>query len=188
MSIYEFTEEDLKLNKRGFLTQGQREYLKMIGEGGVRVQRWNIKIAVGFMFLGLCITLGLYLQNEDSRAALFANPLNLLVFPATIIAVSLILAFSIWLARRISDRLANAQLQVAEGKIRLDQEYSSNAGFASYYVYVGRKKFGFTEDMSHIFKEGEKYRVYYCKASAYELIMSYENLAQAAVLGGDDAA
>ena len=174
--MFEFTEADLKSNQRGFLTKGQREYLKMIGEGGVRVQRWNIKIAIGFMFLGLCITLGLYLQNEDTRAALFSNPLNLLVFPAIIVIVAIILAFSIWLARWISERLQNAELKVATGKIELDQEYSSKAGFTSYYVYVGRKKFGFTESMSHIFKEGEKYRVYYVKASAYEMIMSYERL------------
>ena len=174
--MYEFTEDDLKSNQRGFLTNGQREWLKSIGEGGIRLQKWNIRIAVGFMFLGLCITLGLYLQNEDTRTALFANPLNLLVFPAIIGIVGLILAFSIWLARRISDMLKNAELKVAEGKIELDQEYSSNAGFTSYYVYVGRKKFGFTESMSHIFREGEKYRVYYVKASAYEMIMSYERV------------
>ena len=176
MSIYEFTEEDLKSNNRGFLTKSQRKWLKNIGEGGVRVQRWNIKIASGFMLLGLGITLALYLQNEDTRAALFANPSNLLVFPATILAVSLILAFSIWLARRISERLANAQLQVAEGKIRLDQQYNTKSAFTSYYVYVGRKKFGFGEDMSRTFKEGEKYRVYYCKASVYEMIMSLERV------------
>lgn len=174
--MYEFTEEDLRSNKRGFLTQGQRDYLKMIGEGGVRVQRWNIKIAIGFMFLGLCITLGLYLQNEDSRAALFSNPMNLLVFPATIIVVSLILAFSIWLARRISEMLKNAELKTAKGKVRLDPHYNSGAAFTSYYVYVGRKRFGFTDVMSHTFKEGERYRVYYVKASAYELIMSYERV------------
>jgi hypothetical protein len=85
-----------------------------------------------------------------------------------------VLIFVVLLARWVSNRLLNAQLLVAEGKIRLDQEYSSNAGFMSYYVYVGGKRFGFTEDMSHTFKEGEKYRVYYVKASAYELIMSYE--------------
>jgi hypothetical protein len=174
--MFEFTKADLKSNQRGFLTQGQRDYLKMIGEGGVRVQNWNVKIAVGFMFLGLCITLGLYLQNEDTRAGLLANPLNLLVFPVTIILVSLILAFSIWLARRISDMLKNAELKSAEGKIRLDQHYNSGAAFTSYYVYVGRKRFGFTEDMGHIFKEGEKYKVYYCKASVHELIMSYEKM------------
>jgi hypothetical protein len=174
--IYEFTEEDLKSNQRGFLTKGQCEWLKMVGEGGVKLQRWNIKIAVGFMLLGLCITLGLYLQNEDTRAALFANPINLLVFPAIIVVVTLVLAFSIWLARRIAERLKNAQLQVAQGKIRLDQQYNSGAAFTSYYVYVGRKKFGFTEKMSSVFNESEKYKVYYCKASAYELIMSYEKL------------
>ena len=174
--MYEFTEDDLKSNKRGFLTQGQRDYLKMIGEGGVRVQRMNTKIAVGFMFLGLCIILAMYLQNEDTRAALFSNPLNILVFPAIIVIVVLVLAFSIWLARRVSEMLKSADLKVAEGKIELDQEYSSNAGFTSYYVYVGKKRFGFADDMSHTFKEGEKYRVYYVKASAYELIMSYERV------------
>ncbi len=30
--------------------------------------------------------------------------------------------------------------------------------------------------MRQLFKEGEKYRVYYVKASAYELIMSYERV------------
>lgn len=174
--MFEFTEEDLKSNKRGFLTKWQREWLKSIGEGSIRLQKWNIKIAIGFMFFGLCLILALYLQNESTRAALFSNPLNLLIFPAIVVIVSLVLAFSIWLAGRISDMLKNAELKVAEGKIELDQEFSSKAGFTSYYVYVGRKKFGFTESMSHIFKEGEKYRVYYVKASAYELIMSYEKV------------
>ena len=174
--MFEFTEDDLKSNQRGFLTQSQREWLKSIGEGGVRLQKWNIKIAVGFMFFGLCLTLGLYLQNEDSRTALFSNPLYLLVFPAIFVIGGSVFAFSIWLARRISEMLKNAELKVAEGKIELDQEYSSKAAFTSYYVYVGRKKFGFTESMSHIFKEGEKYRVYYVKASAYEMIMSYEKV------------
>jgi len=176
MSIYEFTEEDLKSNKRGFLTKGQKELLQMTARG-VRSSSWtSVYVTVGFLFLGLCIILALYLQNEDSRAALFSNPLNLLVFPATIIVVALILAFSVWLARRISEMLMNAQLQMAEGKIRLDQEYSTNAGFTSYYVYVGKKRFGFTENMSNTFEEGAKYRVYYCKASVYELIMSLERV------------
>lgn len=178
MSIYEFTEDDLKSNQRGFLTKGQREYLKMIGEGGVRLQKWNVRIAVVFMFLGLCLILVLYLQNESTRAALFSNPLNLLIFPAVILAISLILVFSLWLARRISDKLTDAELKVAEGKVRLDQQYNSKAAFTSYYVHVGRKKFGFTESMGHVFREGEKYRVYYCKASVHELIMSYERVSE----------
>lgn len=176
MSIYEFTEEDLKSNQRGFLTKGQREYLKMIGEGGVRLQKWNVRIAVGFMFFGFFLFLAMNLQNESTRAALFSNPRNLLIFPAAILAITAILAFSLWLARRISDKLANAELKVTEGKVRLDQQYHSKAAFTSYYVHVGRKKFSFTESMGHVFREGERYRVYYCKAGVHELIMSYERV------------
>ena len=34
--MFEFTEEDLKANKRGQLSASQREWLKMCGTGGVR--------------------------------------------------------------------------------------------------------------------------------------------------------
>src|SRR5687767_8708956 len=122
MNLFDFTEEDLKLNKRGQISPRQREWLNMTASG-IRSSSWtSVYITVGFLFLGLCIILALYLQNEDSRAALFSNPLNLLVFPATIVAVAAILAFSIWLTRRISQRLMNAQIQTAQGKVRLDEE------------------------------------------------------------------
>ncbi len=172
--MYEFTEADLRSNQRGFLTHGQRELLRMTARGVRASSMTSVYVIVGFMIFGMCLILALYLQNEDTRAALFSNPLNLLVFPAIILVIALVLVFVVLFARWVSNRLLNAQLQVAEGKIRHDQEYSSNAGFTSYYVHVGKKRFGFADDMSHAFKEGEKYRVYYVKASAYELIMSYE--------------
>ena len=172
MNIFDFTEEDLKLNKRGYVSPRQREWLQMTARG-IRSSSWtSVYVTVGFLFLGICVILALYLQNEDSRAALFSNPLNLLVFPATIVAVAAILAFSIWLARRISERLMNAQIQSAEGKIRLDEE--SSEGGTTYYVFVGKKKFAFGEDMSRVFREGEKYKVYYCKAGVFELVLSLE--------------
>ena len=174
MTLFDFTEEDLKSHQRGYVSPRQREWLNMTARG-IRSSSWTgVYVTVGFLFMGLCIILALYLQNEDSRAALFSNPLNLLVFPATIVAVAIILAFSIWLARRISKRLMNAQIQSAEGKIRLDEE--SGEGGITYYVYVGKKKFAFGEDMSRVFKEGEKYKVYYCKAGVLELVLSLERM------------
>jgi len=172
--LFDFTEEDLKSNQRGHVSPRQREWLQMTARG-IRSSSWtSVYVTVGFLFLGLCIILALYLQNEDSRAALFSNPLNLLVFPATILAVAAILAFSIWLARRISERLMNAQLQTAEGKVRLDEE--SGKGGTTYYVFVGKKKFSFGEDMSGVFKEGEKHKVYYCKSGIYEMVLSLERV------------
>jgi len=143
---------------------------------GIRSFSWtSALVAVFFLFLGLSITLALYLQNERSRAALFSNPMNLIVFPATILVVMAILAFSILLARRQANRLITAKLQSAEGKAHLDEDASAKGGTA-YFVYIGKKKFAFGEDMSRVFKEGEKYKVYYCKSGVYEFVISYEAL------------
>ena len=174
--MFEFTEEDLKANKRGQLSQSQKEWLKMIGKGGVRLQSFNVWIAVGFMFLGLCITLGLYLSNEDSRAALFANPSNLLIFPIAIVVIVGILVLSMILARWNANKLQTTVLSSSSGNVRFDRDYSSESNIATYYVIVGKKKFKFADDMSSVFKEGEKYKVYYCKAGMYEFVMSYEQL------------
>jgi len=174
--MFEFTEEDLKGNKRGQVSPRQREWLNITARG-IRKSSWtSVYVTVGFLFLGLCIILALYLQNEDSRAALFSNPLNLLVFPATIGAVAGILALSVWLARRISKRLMNAQLQTAEGTIHLDEESGGESGITSYYVFVGKKRIAFSEDMSRVFTEGETYKVYYCKAGVYEMVLSLEKV------------
>jgi hypothetical protein len=158
------------------LSPGQKEWLKMIGQGGVRVQRFNVWIAIGFMFLGLCIILGLYLQNEDTRAALFANPLNLLIFPIIIFVVLVILVLSILLARWNANKLENAVLSSVTGNVHLDRDYSSRSNIATYYVIVGKKKFKFADEMSAVFKEGQKYKFYYCKAGMHEFAMSYQSL------------
>lgn len=174
--MFEFTEEDLKINKRGQLSPSQKEWLKMVGKGGVRVQGFNVWIAIGFLFLGLCLILALFLQNEDSRAALFANPLNLLIFPVLILVVVGILVLSLFLARWNANKLQNAVLSSVSGNIRLDYDSSGKSGLTSYYVFVGRKRFTFGDNMSSVFQEGEKYKVYYCKAGMYEFVMSYERL------------
>jgi hypothetical protein len=172
--MFEFTAEDLNANKRGQLSAGQQDWLKMIGKGGVRVQGCNVWIAIGFMFLGLGIILGLYLSNEDSRAALFSNPLNLWIFPIMILVVVGILVLSILLARWNANKLQNAVLSSVSGNVRFDYDSSGESGITTHFVIVGRKKFKFADDMSHVFKEGEKYRFYYCKAGFYEFVMSYE--------------
>ena len=123
----------------------------------------------------MCITLGLYLQNEDSRAALFANPLNLLIFPAVIVVIAGVIVLSISLAYWNANKLENATLLSVTGDIRLDEDASSKGG-TTYYVFVGKKRFSFGEDMSHMFKEDSKYKVYYCKPGMYEFVMSYEAL------------
>jgi hypothetical protein len=174
--MFEFNEADLADNKRGQLSPRQKEWLKGVGQGGVRVQGFNVWIAIGFMFLGLCLILALFLQNEDSRAALFANPSNLLIFPVAIVVIVGILVLSMVLARWNANKLQSAVLSSVAGNVRFDRDYSGESNIATYYVIVGRKKFKFGDDMSKVFKDGEKYKVYYCKAGMYEFVMSYEQI------------
>jgi hypothetical protein len=174
--MFEFTAEDLAANKRGQLSPGQREWLKGVGKGGLRVQGLNVWIAMGFMILGLGITLGLYLSNEDSRAALFSDSRNLLIFLINFLVVVGILVLSILLARWNANKLQNAALSSVSGNVRFDRDSSGESGITTHFVIVDKKKFKFADDMSHVFKEGEKYRFYYCKAGFYEFVMSYEKL------------
>src|SRR5688572_24732105 len=74
MNLFDFTEEDLKLNQRGYVSPRQREWLNMTARG-IRNSSWtSVYVTVGFLFLGLCIIMALYLQNEDSRGIICQSP------------------------------------------------------------------------------------------------------------------
>jgi hypothetical protein len=172
--MFEFNEEDLKFNQRGHLSPRQKDWLKIVARGA-RSSSWTgAVVIIGFMFLGLCIIAALNLQNADTRAALFVNPMNLLVFPLIVLVILGVIVLSIALAYWNANRLENATLLSALGNIRFDESYSSESNIRSYYVFVGKKRFTFGDDMSHTFKEGGKYKVYYCKPGMYEFVMSYE--------------
>jgi hypothetical protein len=172
--MFEFTEEDLKSNRRGHMSPRQKEWLQTVASG-VRSFSWSSAfISIGFTFLGLCIVLALYLQNEDSRAVLFSSPANLIMFPAIVLLIVAILALVIFLNYRNAHRLENSTLLSTEGKARFDEDSSGQSGITSYYVFVGKKRFTFGDEMSAVFKEGEKYKVYYCKSGVYEFVLALE--------------
>jgi hypothetical protein len=171
--VFEFSEEDLKFNQRGQISPHQKEWLKGIARGTRSFSWTSVWVILGFTFLGLGMVLGLSLQNEDSRRALFSNPMNLLMFPVMVLVILgviiLVIAVAYWNARR----LENATLLSVTGNIRLDEDSSSKGGTA-YYVFVEKKRFTFGNDMSRAFKEGGKYKVYYCKPGMYEFVLSFE--------------
>jgi hypothetical protein len=174
--MFDFTEEDLKFNKRGQLSERQKEWLKMVARGVHSFSWKSAFISIGFTLLGLCIVLALYLQNEDSRAALFSSTINLIVFIGILPLILGILALVIFLNYRSANRLENSLLSSASGEVRFDQDSSGESGITSYYVFVGKKKFTFGDDMRRVLKEGEKYKFYYCKSGVYEFVMSFEQI------------
>ena len=174
--MFEFTEDDLKANKRGQLSQSQKDWLKNVAQGTRSFSWINSFIAIGFTFLGLCIVLGLSLQNERSRAALFSDPINLIVLIGIVPLILGILALVIFLNYRRANKIENSVISSGSGPVRLDYDSSGESGLTSYYVFVGKKRFTYGDDMSGVFKEGEKYKVYYCGSGVYEFVMSYEQV------------
>ena len=176
LSMLEFTEEDLRSNKRGFLSASQKATLKDYAEGMRRTQSGGLWVVIFFLFLGLCIILGMSLSNESSRAALFASPFNVIALAMTVPVVLGIFALSIWAAYRRADRLTNAELKSIEGVARLDESHDDGVG-STYYVIIGKVKLPIPEESSgSVFQEGKRYRIFYCETSMFKYILSFEKL------------
>lgn len=174
--MFEFTGEDLKSNRSGFISARQRDWLRMTARGIRTSSRNSSLIAVAFLVLGMGSILFMFLQNEGTRAALFSSGTNLAMLAAVAFIVLAIVGLSLVLARRQAGGLAAAQLHSTSGKVRLDRQSGGESAVTSYYVYVGRKRFVFGEDMSPVFQAGGKYKVYYCRSGAQEIILSYERI------------
>jgi len=174
--MFEFNTDDLKLNQSGRLSPRQREWLKGVARGTRKSSRTGAIVIIVFMCLGLSIILALYLQNESTRAALFSNPLNLLVFPVTIAVIFGIIILSIGFAYWSARRLESASLLSVTGNVSFDESYSSESNIRTYFVIVGKKRFKFGDDLSRRFSAGAKYRFYYCKPGVYEFVMSFEKM------------
>ena len=174
--MFEFTEEDLKYNKAGQLSPRQKEWLKMLARGARSFSWKGALITIGFALLGLCFILLLFLQNEDSRTALLSDPRQVMILGLLIPLVLGILALAIFLNSRNANKLENALLSSVSGEVHFDTNYSGKGNITTYFVIVGKKKFKFADDISSTFKEGEKYKFYYCKAGLYEFVISYEKI------------
>lgn len=174
LNVFDFTPQELQLNRSGHLSQRQRDRLQQTAGGMVKASRSNAVIGLAFLPFGLCLILALYLQNADSRAALFSSPLNLLMLAGTAVLVLVIVGLGIWWTRRQSKSLASARLEMTQGPVRLDRDYSPRSGITGYLVYVGKERFAFVDDMSALFHEGKDYRVYFVHAGPYRMIMSFE--------------
>lgn len=172
--LYEFTEDDLRSNQRGFITPAQLNFLKSFAKGLVASHRGGWPIIIFFLLLGTGMILAMNLSNESARRAFFADPIIAIVLCATIPVVLGIYGVSAIFAKRRAEQIASPVLKIAEGTIKLDEE-SSRVG-TTYFVLLGEDEFKFGDDMSAYFPEGQKCRIFYSETSLLKIILSYEFL------------
>ncbi len=175
MRAFDFTEDDLSANQRGLISEHQRTRLRGMvrGIGGCSIQ--TALIAFGFVFLGFCLILASFLQNEESRQALFSNPLNIVLLGLSVLAVLVLLAGAAWWNRKQAAGLTNAPLMKVEGLAKVTKEHFKRGG-SGYRIKIGEKDFRFIERYGGGFQDGTAYRIYYCQSGAYEPILSIEVL------------
>ncbi|MBL8089547.1 MAG: hypothetical protein JNJ43_04435 [Anaerolineales bacterium] len=174
LNLFEFNESDLNSNRMGLISARQQQALNQYA-GGIRKSQWGSVWVIGFFLpFGLCLILGMYLSNESTRQALFSDPLNFIIILAVIPIVIFIIALGIFFANRRANKLENAELKRVEGIVKHDEEHSKYG--ATYYLIVDDVEFLFSENVNEIFPEGSHFRIYYCDATHFQLILSYEKL------------
>jgi hypothetical protein len=176
VGVFDFTPEDLQLNRRGYMSQRQRTTLQRTAGSIVKSSRSGAVVALVFVLFGMCLILAMYLQNASTRAALFSSPLNLVMLAGAMLLVLLIVVGALYLTRRQTSALAQSRLLTAQGAVRLEESFSPESAITSYHVFVGKQRFSFSEDMSRLFHEGRHYRVYYVHSGPYQLILSFEEV------------
>jgi hypothetical protein len=177
MTKFDFTGEELEANKKGVLSPRQKQVLNATAHGMRASWKSGVWVILFFLALGSCIILAMFIQSMDMRNFRTLAPQMVIGLCFAVFAVFVITAFGIFFSRRQAAKLEVAPLLSAEGIIRHDSSYSSESGFTSYYVYFGKKRFSFADEMNRVFPEGATFRIYYCKVGQIELIMSFERLA-----------
>ena len=177
MRTFDFTEDDLSANRRGAVSEHQRDRLRGMAHG---IGGWSptFLISFGFIFLGSCLILAMFLQNEDTRAVLFSDPLNVVLLGLSIlVALAAIIGAKLW-SRKQGEGLVNAPLQKAEGKAQVTATHFKRGGYGC-RIQVGDKKYNFTDEYGRCFKDGTMYSIYYCKSGPYDPILSVDVLEEA---------
>lgn len=167
MKIFEFNNDDLRFNQRGQISRRQEEWLRRF-EPRMRSFAWMVVILLLLLFL----VLALFLMNEGGYAVRYSNLANRNVLVVIGFGMIGILGMSIFVARRNASGLNEPQLLSVEGRIQI---HVDDSGY-QVSVSIGKTFFNVQEDISRVFLEGERYRVYYCISGAYRFILSYEKL------------
>lgn len=174
LTFYDFSPEDLASNRRGFVTPGQREFIRGIAKGIRRSQTGGLPIILFFLLLGMGLFFGMTFSNESARRAFLSDPLNIAVMCSIPPVVMGIFGLSIFFAYRRAARLEESGLKAAEGDIEWDEEYSRHG--PTHYLYLGGTEFKFGEDLSEDFPAGKRGRIFYVETSVLKLILSHELL------------
>lgn len=171
LNLFEFNEDDLRSNRGGMMSARQREWVEGMADGMRDAGKGGIWIALFFMVLGICMIFGLMILSAGFEGFLQQAPNYwpvLCVFP---IVFGIMGLSRFWAAQR-ANRLREAPLLSVKGVAKIEKKRHRYGDY--YEVDIAGERFGFGESVGDIFKQGEIYRVYFCNAEYYKLVLGVE--------------
>ena len=181
---FDFTPDDLEANRRGIISEHQRQQLISMGRGLNKFTGKSIIWLFLFLILasGLILTVWFFSAGSPSvlLSEFFSDPFGMTIQVGSICLIApLVTALVYFLYRRnasIALHSVNAPLLSDEGIAEIVNGYS-RTGTQFKIVRIGRREYINLRPYASLFKSGQSYRIYYVKAGALrEMVLSIEEL------------
>ena len=117
MTKFDFTEEELRLNKTGVLSKRQQGVVKAMAHSLRSSSKSGVWLILGFMVLGLSIIIPLNLQGLNARSLPILGPQLVAGLCFTVFAIFAVIALSLFISHRQAAKWEVAPVLSAEGII-----------------------------------------------------------------------
>ena len=181
---FDFTPDDLEANRRGIISEHQRQQLISMGRGLNKFTGKSIIWLFLFLILasGLILTVWFFSAGSPSvlLSEFFSDPFGMAMQVGTICAIGpLVVALIYFLNKRTNATVlnsANGPLLSDEGVAKITDGYTKY-GAQYKIVRIGKKDYISLRPYASLFKPGQSYRIYYVKAGALgDLVLSVDGL------------
>lgn len=181
---FDFTPDDLEANRRGIISEHQRQQLTSMGRGLNKFTGKSIVWLFLFLILASGLILAVLFSSAGSPSALlaefFSDPFGMAIQVGIICAIApLVTALVYFLCRWNESAVLHSvdgPLLSDEGVAKITNGYS-RTGTQFKIVQIGKKEYINLRPYASLFKSGQSYRIYYVKAGALrEMVLSIEEL------------
>ncbi len=181
---FDFTPDDLEANRRGIISEHQRQQLISMGHG---LNKFTGKTII-WLFLFLILASGLILVVLFSSAGspsaflseFFLDPFGMTIQVGSICAIAPLATVLIYFLHRWNAlavlHSAKGPLLSSEGIASITNGYT-RTGTQYKIVRIGKKEYINLRPYASLFKSGQGYRIYYVKGGALRgMVLSIEEL------------
>ena len=177
---FDFTPEDLDANRRGIISEHQRQQLIGMGRGMSKFTDQSVRWLFLFVVVAGGLILAMQFSSAGSSSALLSDPFSLaILFGSVCVVVPLVIALVYFFNKRTDAAVfnsANGPLLSDEGIAKITNGYGKY-GTQYKIVRIGKKEYIALRPYASLFKAGQNYRIYYVKAGALpEMILSIDEL------------